>query len=195
MSFQASAFTKYEIIDTLKTLTRTGGGTSMAMDEKQRKIIAEFYNEKYKGLLAYAKQSLGDVDLASEAINETFEIACKKPEKLINSENPYGWLTNTLKNVINNMKRKRNRWNLLFINTYHLDENLLVSHESQEMDTIDLYYSELLSLDDYNLIKRIVLDRVSIPEAAREFGISTEACKKRIQRAKKKLKRILEENE
>lgn len=56
---------------------------------------------------------------------------------------------------------------------------------------IDFMYSDLTNSEDYKLLKKIALDKYSMLEAAKEMGISVEACKKRVQRAKKKLKKVL----
>ena len=42
--------------------------------------------------------------------------------------------------------------------------------------------------------KRILEDLLAMLEAAEELGISVEACKKRVQRAKKKLQKIIEKD-
>lgn len=50
---------------------------------------------------------------------------------------------------------------------------------------VDFLYSDLIEVKEYKLLKRIALDKYSVLEAAQELGISVEACKKRIQLAKK----------
>ena len=57
---------------------------------------------------------------------------------------------------------------------------------------VDLMYSDLLTEEEYRLLTLIVRYRYSILEAALEFGINVETCKKRAQRAKKKITKILE---
>lgn len=47
---------------------------------------------------------------------------------------------------------------------------------------------DLVNDEDYKLLKEIVLERYTIRETAQELGISVEACKKRVQRAKKTAK-------
>lgn len=53
-------------------------------------------------------------------------------------------------------------------------------------------YTGLLDEKDFKLLELLALKRYSMLEAANEFGISIEACKKRVQRARKKLVKILE---
>lgn len=68
-------------------------------------------------------------------------------------------------------------------------------HERLEDTEVDLMYSDLLTEEEYRLLTLIVRYRYSILEAALEFGINVETCKKRIQRVKKKLRKILEKDD
>ena len=62
---------------------------------------------------------------------------------------------------------------------------------TEEVD-FNITYTQLLGEDEFSLLKMLVLDKYTILEAAQHLGISVEACKKRIQRTKKKLKSIFE---
>lgn len=156
-------------------------------------LIQQYYLEMYLQMLKYAQCILIDSSLAEEAVQESFRIACEKPRELCNSPNPKGWLMQTLKNVMRNMQRSRSRLNHLVIASLDQEDHLIDASESDLH--LDLEYADLLSADDYSLLKLIALERYSMLEAAEEFGISVEACKKRVQRAKKKLQQKLQEIE
>ena len=49
-------------------------------------------------------------------------------------------------------------------------------------------------LMNFQLLVNIVVRRYTMLEAAEELGITVEACKKRVQRAKKKLQKIIEKD-
>ena len=83
------------------------------MTSDQRRRIEAFYLEMYELLFIYARNTLGNDSLAEEAIQETFRIVCQKPEDLLSSPNPKGWIINTLKFTIQNIKRSRDRANIL----------------------------------------------------------------------------------
>ena len=68
-----------------------------------------------------------------------------------------------------------------------------VLQESREDANVDLLYGDLLPEEDFRLLKRIVLERYSYLEAAKELGISLEACRKRVQRIKQRLREKLGE--
>ena len=74
------------------------------MNTEQKARIAELYLEMFHKLMAYARSSLENEALAEEAVQETFRIACQKPEMLLESPNPQGWLVLTLRNTVRNLK-------------------------------------------------------------------------------------------
>ena len=163
----------------------------MALDEKQRQCIEHLYDEMYDRLRAYALSQLDDGSLAEEAVQDTFRIASYRAKKLLSSPNPQGWLTITLKNVIANMKLMRARLSKVVVASLDADKSMPYA-VTDETD-VDFIYGDLISREDYDLLKRIVFEKQTMPEAASELGISIEACKKRVQRAKKNLREILKE--
>lgn len=172
----------------------------MGLDKDQDQFISALYEEMFNKLLAYANTVLANRSLAEEAVQETFRIACMKIDDIKASENPRGWLVLTLKNVIRNMQRELASLNKLFVTSVSIyDENFMEKMADQidvnkrvENSEVDILYSDLLSSEEYRLLKMIVLYKYSIKEAAAEFGIPLETCKKRIQRIKKKMRIILE---
>lgn len=158
-------------------------------------VITPLYLEMYGKLFSYASIALGDQALAEEAVQETFRIACSKSSEFLSHPNKRGWLMNTLKNVITNIRRTRARLNKLVVDSMAYDEALIInnSNNGEIESNVDIMYSDLLDEEDYRLLKLIVLEKLSMKEAAEIFGISVDACKKRVQRAKKKLKNILED--
>lgn len=161
----------------------------MALDDNQKRFVEDMYIEMYYFLSCYARSSLQDQALAEEAVQDTFRIACAKVDDFISSPNPKGWLLQTLKYVINNMIRSRAYINNLIISSLDNNEIALAKHTDES--NIDILYSDIVDSEEFKLLKKISLDKHTMLEAAQEFGISVEACKKRVQRAKKKLKKYL----
>ena len=171
------------------------------VDREQERLLEELYKEMYSVLLCYANAALKDKTLAEEAVQDTFRIACAKVGELSASENPRGWLMLTLKNVLRNTNRELAALNQLFVTAVSIDDEIVLEtyasgtdYEKRIEDSdLNILYSDLLSPDEYRLLKRIVLQKYTIRDAAKELGISIESCKKRIQRIKKKLRKKLEE--
>ena len=52
---------------------------------------------------------------------------------------------------------------------------------------MDVLFGDVSDSEDFRLLKRIALDRCTVLEVAEDLGISVESCKKRVQRARKRL--------
>lgn len=156
------------------------------MTSDQRKRIEEFYLEMYDRLFIYARSVLDNESLAEEAIQETFRIVCMKPEELLSSPNPKGWIVNTLKYTIQNMKRSRDKANVLL--TQYLAANSSVAF-SEDRIRLEVTYENVARSEEFSLIKEMAVDGKSHLEMAQSRGISVAACKKRVQRAKEFLRR------
>lgn len=174
----------------------------MGLDHRQDEFVSQLYREMYYQLMAYAKSALTNEAMAEEAVQDAFRIACAKIEDLMGSENPRGWIVLTLKNVIRNTRRELASLNNLVVATLSMEDEAFVESRTAATDItqrvedseIDILYSDLLTPDEYKLLKLIALHRYTMLEAAEEFGISVETCKKRVQRTKEKLRKILEKD-
>lgn len=159
----------------------------------QDNFIDQLYQETYLILLKFAQCTVQDSALAEEVVQETFLIACEKASDIRSSPNPKGWLMRTLQNVIRNLQRKRARLNRRIVSSFDVDE--LCIPAPPDAHNVDIEYADLLSPDVFRLLKLVAIERYSLSEAAQEFGISAEACKKRIQRIRKKMRKKLNEIE
>lgn len=162
----------------------------MALSEFELRLIEQLYRAHYQRLYLYAKALLQDEHLAEEAVQDTFHIACGRVEELQRSENPAGWLMVAEKNVIRNMERSRS--SLYSVMKRDIPyENAALGAKSDEI-SVDVLYGGILPEEDFRLLKRIALDGWTYLEAAEELSISVEACRKRVQRSKEKLRKKLE---
>ena len=156
------------------------------MTAEQRRRIEELYVEMFDMLLIYASASLEEPALAEEAVQETFQVACQKPMQLLSSENPKGWLVNTLKYTICNMKRRRDSARQLLAK-YLISQTKDIAISEDNL-RLDLMYENIAETDEFQILRQMAIEGKSHLEMATERGISISACKKRVQRAKEKLK-------
>ncbi len=157
------------------------------MTNKQRKQIDWLYDRKYEFLISYAWGSLKSISLAEEAVQETFAIACEKPDHVCNSPNPEGWLVNTLKNVIHNMERHRMVAERVV--TDCLGDRLeLLPAPGNQLD-LKLQYGNIASTEEFRIMIALGPEGMSMLELAEELGISYSAAKKRAERARKILQK------
>lgn len=140
--------------------------------------LEQLYCEMYDWLLGYANASLADPSRAEEAVQETFRIACDKLSALLESDNPKGWLVNTLKGVLRNFSRMDARASQVFVPLQEHYER----EQPQELPP-DLLYQDLVRTREYELLKA-VSEGQSVRELSDQLGISENTCKKRIQRSR-----------
>lgn len=159
----------------------------MSSSEPWQSDLEQIYREMYPTLYAYALRILKDHALAEEAIQDTFCIACAKQGQVLSTPKPQGWIMLTLKHVMQNMLRsQRKLQKLLFLTA---SEELSV--DSPELLDVDVLFGNVSDSEDFRLLKRISLEQCTIVELAQDLGISVEACKKRVQRARKRLQKKL----
>ncbi len=152
----------------------------MDCGEPWKTEIEKPYKEMYPVLHVYALRILVDDALAEETAQDAFCIACDKREQFLSSPNPQGWIMLTLKHVMQNMLRTQAKLQRLL----SLNEGEEPPAEAGELMSVDLLFSNVAASEDFQLLKRIALDQCTMPELAHELGVSVEACKKRVQRAR-----------
>lgn len=163
------------------------GGEAVKGGEPWKAAVEKLYKEMYPALHAYALRVLEDDALAQEAVQDAFCIACARREQFLSSPNPQGWIMLTLKHVMQNMLRTQTKLKKLL----SLEEGTDLPTDSPELVSVDLLFNDISGSEDFQLLKRIALDRCTILELAEELGVSVEACKKRVQRARKRLQKKL----
>lgn len=159
------------------------------MNASQKEYIKQMYLELYDMLFEYADSVLKNPARAEEAVQETFRIACQKPQELISSPNPRGWIINTLKHTIQNTRHELERDKRLLAE-YLVIQNIRV-YAREDSVSLELQYGDMVHLEEYKLLEDMVLKGKSHLEMARERGITVDACRKRVERAKKILKKYL----
>ena len=158
------------------------------MNAEQNRRIEELYREMFEKMKVYACCSLGNETLAEEAVQETFRIACQKPEQLCESVNPRGWLVQTLKYTLQNIQSNRATAKRI------LEKYSRTQIKDFSEDRLDLHilYENVADTEEFKLLVEMAIDGRSHLEMANSRGISVSACKKRVQRAKKTLQKKID---
>ena len=149
------------------------------------------YQDMHDYLLHYAMTALhGQRALAEEAVQDAFCVFWANIESARTRDKPRGWLLGILKNVIRNIRRSQGRYASLFLSL----NAAAAEREPFAEDEVapDTLYEDMLCDPDYQLLKEFVLERRSIKELAQARGITVAACKKRLQRARTRLKKYFE---
>lgn len=154
---------------------------------RYNKEIERLYLQMYAMLFEYARASLSSDALAEEAVQDAFHIACQKADEVFGSPNPEGWIFNTLKNVIRNTVRSQNIARRILLN--YFASNAQDIAVSDDRVGLEILYDDVVDLEEFKLVKGMVLDGKSYLELAQERGISVVTCRKRMQRAKEILRK------
>lgn len=127
------------------------------MNEEQGKFLEEIYHANFKRMLLELYPILKDMPSAQVAIQEAARIACQKPEEMMSSPNPAGWLRKTAGLVAKNMLREQARQKRTFLPL----EVLLPESEPSEWDDSDRELVQLcldvVSEEDFTLFRRVTL--------------------------------------
>ena len=159
------------------------------MTAEQMGFLTALYIKKREFLVEYANGSLHNYALAEEAVQQTFEIACHKIEKVCTSPNPEGWLTKTLAFVIRNAEsRKRTEGNVIVFSADYRPD--LVAAPADPLP-LHVTYGNLVNTPQFQIIYEMEVEGRSLAEIAEDEGISLTACRKRAERARKYLQRKL----
>lgn len=155
------------------------------MTAEQNQFLTEKYHEKRKFLLEYAESSLHNYAIAEEAVQQTFEIACRKINDISSSPNPDGWLTKTLSFVIRNIEHRQRAESRVVAITDDYRPDLVAAPE--EPVPLRITYGSLVDTPQFHLVYEMEIVGKPLAEIAKDLGIGEAACKKRAERARKYL--------
>ena len=121
------------------------------MKARYSKEIDRLYLQMYPKLFEYARCSLSNDAQAEEAVQDTFIIACQKPEALCDCPSPEGWLFNTLKNVISNTIRSQNIARRILLD--YFASNAKDISISDDRVGLEILYDDVADSEEFKLLK------------------------------------------
>jgi RNA polymerase sigma-70 factor (ECF subfamily) len=155
-------------------------------------LIERVFRDEWGRVLASLVGFLGDFDLAEEAAQEAFAIAAERWPRDGEPANPGAWLVTTAHNrAIDRLRRER---------TFAAKAPLLAVEQSAELDVGDTYIPDerlellfacchpALATEAQVALTLRALGGLSTDEIARAFIVAPEAMKRRLSRAKAKIK-------
>ena len=172
-----------------------GKSNERKLNMEEQLFVHELYNSHFKALLNRARR-LGFVDeIAEDYVQETFLIAIKRIDDVKTCRNPRAYLTKILKNVIGyNLRQMHSASRLLKRIQDQNADSPLSGARIEELDPETLYRGAV-SAEELRLLVQFYQEGKTSQEIAGESGISVEACKKRVLRAREHLRHILDESE
>lgn len=159
------------------------------MTAEQDIFFTAIYLDRRKSLLEFAESKLHNHALAEEAVQQAFEIACRKIEDFQSSPNPKGWIFNAVRFVVwNLLSRQRTECRVIVpVDEYRPD---LVAAPADPLP-LRVHFGELVDTPQFQIIYEMDFYGRTLAEIAKDLGISEAACKKRAERARKHLQKKL----
>ena len=159
------------------------------MTAEQDQFFTKIYKERRKPLLMYAESALGNHAMAEDAVQLAFEIGWCKIEDFQNCPKPEGWIFNSLKFVVSNMKsRLRTERRVIAITDEYRPD--LVAAPADPLP-LRVHFGDLVDTPQFQIIYEMEFYGRTLAEIAKDLGISENACKKRAERARKDLQKKL----
>ena len=159
------------------------------MTAEQDRFFTAIYLDRRKPLLEYAESNLHNHALAEEAVQQAFEIACRKIEDFQSSPNPEGWIFNAVRFVVFNMasRQRTERRVIAPVDEYRPD---LVAAPADPLP-LRVHFGQLVDSPQFRIVYEMEIMGRTLAEIAIDLGISEAACKKRAERARKHLQKKL----
>lgn len=154
---------------------------------EQKALIEYYYRLKYNTMLNVANRVLNDRTLAETAVQETFLIAMRIPDKFYASPNREAWLYTVMKNIIKHLWRDKATALKYTVAISDVPENDL----SQEDMLPEMRLCGVTEDNDLRLLVYYYVYGYSMKELADKNRISLGACKMRIKRARDRLREKL----
>lgn len=169
------------------------------MRPEKDKFIERLYLDTFQLLWTYAMSKLNNPALAQEVVQDAFLEAIRNIEKLMSHENPRGWMKNTVKNKVKHAERSFNRYIIRFISLdtdIPFEDAVLASEDAHAPSVFEIIEEirQTLSADEWDLLRKIALEKVPYKDAAAELGITIWTYQKRVQRIREKLRENFKDN-
>src|SRR5207248_840714 len=155
-------------------------------------LIEQIFREEWGRVLASLIGFLGDFDLAEEAAQEAFAIAAERWQRDGVPGNPGAWLVVIARNrAIDRIRRERTlaeKTRLLEVPEATVDEIEETLIEDERLELIFTCCHPALAIEGQVALTLRALGGLTTEEIARAFLVSEETMKRRLSRAKAKIK-------
>lgn len=148
--------------------------------------IQQLYRKEFPRMFRVAYRMTGDAEASRDFVQDTFLMALFQREKLSAHPAPSGWLMVTLRNLIQNDRRKEK--------PISLEETSEFPVENMPQSLDEILPSQFPEKDCQLLIWRFE-QNLSYQEIAERKGISEGACRTRVSRAVAKCRELLSEED
>ena len=155
-------------------------------EAEARERFEALYRDNFRAMYLAARRALPNGELAEDAVQSAFLVAWRKLDVLLGSPSPRGWLFKALRNTVGDTLRALERLRALTAGGVEADAAVY------DERGVLLEYESAQNRAELELLVRVFCEGESCADVAASLGISVAAVKKRIQRAKERLRAQLE---
>ena len=151
--------------------------------------ISELFLECHDGLVRYAQRIGYSQEEAEDLVQDTFAVVVQKYDVFLASDNRQSWVFGILRRCMGRLNRDGQY-------ALRLQEQLKLYASGVQEDQLDLVtlYQGIVSNEDLELLILHCVHKCSYESLSRKFHISEPTCRKRVQRAREKLRQALGED-
>ena len=165
-------------------------------DEKRKKLpaeeldpVSEAFLKYHDYLVNYAQQKGFSMDTAEDLVQEVFLRVWENPEKLMACRKKSSWLLGILKHRIEHLQRDTQ-----YAEQLQSELETLSSDQYEDQLALRLIYGGIISDKDLELLILYGTEGFSYKDLCARFGLEEPACRKQIERARKRFRKALEED-
>ena len=164
----------------------------MRADDEGRgkEFIAELFQQYYKKLMVFVSKNPMFYTMAEDVVQDTFFEAVRNCEKLMKHENPGGWLMETAKFKMRNLRRKMNARS--FYETGEVELELESLENQYGIVEINMILDSALNIHEKTLFHMFYLEGYSVRELSEMEGITEVNFRVRMLRIRAKVQKELE---
>ncbi|MEU8148210.1 sigma-70 family RNA polymerase sigma factor [Nonomuraea sp. NPDC048901] len=155
-------------------------------------MLEEVFRDQWARVFAALVSFLGDVDLAEEAAQEAFVIAAERWARDGLPDNPGAWLVVTGRNrAIDRLRRDRTRAEKTRLLDHPMPEEVTMDETTILDERLELFFMcchPALATEAQVALTLRALGGLSTPEIARAFLVNDETMKRRLSRARNKIR-------
>ncbi|MEV4112259.1 sigma-70 family RNA polymerase sigma factor [Nonomuraea sp. NPDC049695] len=162
----------------------------MGVDPESR--FEEIYGSSYGPLLGYALRRCSDPDDAADVVAETFMVAWRRMEEVPEGDEARLWLFGVARNVLANQRRgeRRHEQRTAALRAQLAASPLVAEPPREDLSQLGRVF-RALSEDDRELLALVAWERLDPGQIAKVLGISRNAVRVRLYRARKRFARGL----
>jgi RNA polymerase sigma-70 factor (ECF subfamily) len=158
--------------------------------------FSKLYRDHGRAILEYALRRVEDREDAADVVAETFLVVWRRMEEVPIGDGARLWLYGVARHVLANVHRAERRRTRLGRRLAETLRTEIAAHpEPQGEAAAVLRAIAALGEEDRELLLLVTWEELSPTQAARVLGISALAARSRLHRARRRLRRLIEERD